>query len=114
MRNDLAAWQWANYPRNHRDRQNLLIHAITVPVFHAGTLAVLTAPWMGATSAFGGLLMCAFAMHAQHRGHAREGEKPIPFDGPLDAAARVFTEQWVTFPRYLFRGGFARAWDASR
>ncbi len=114
MRNDLLAWQWANYTNNHRDRQNLLIHAATVPVFHAGTLAVLTAPLTGATSALVGLVMCAFAMHAQSRGHGREGEKPIPFEGPVDVLTRIVAEQWVTFPRYLLSGEFSRAWNAAR
>ena len=27
-----------------------------------------------------------------------------------DWAARLFVEQWVTFPRYVLSGGFARAW----
>lgn len=114
MRRDLLAWQWAHYTKNHRDRQNLLVHAATVPVFHAGTLAVLTAPLIHPTGALAGLLMCAFAMHAQRRGHAREGEKPIPFEGPLDVVTRILAEQWVTFPRYLISGEFSRAWAASR
>lgn len=114
MRGDLIAWQWAGYARNHRDRLNLMLHAATVPVFHAGTLAMLTAPLTGASSALVGLMMCAFAMHAQSRGHAREAEKPVPFEGPLDVVTRIVVEQWVTFPRYMLSGEFNRAWSASR
>ena len=33
---------------------------------------------------------------------------------PGDVAARLFVEQWVTFPRYLVTGGFARAWSAAQ
>ena len=67
-----------------------------------------------ARHALASLLLCAFAVHAQSRGHAREGEKPIPFDGPLDVITRIVVEQWVTFPRFMLSGEFARAWNASR
>ena len=40
----LLAWQWSLYPAGHRDRRNLLVHALTVPVFQLGTVAVLVAP----------------------------------------------------------------------
>lgn len=29
---------------------------------------------------------------------------------PLDVVVRIFTEQWVKFPRFVASGGFARAW----
>jgi len=42
------------------------------------------------------------------RGHARESERPTPFDGPLDFASRFFVEQWITFPRFVLSGGWRR------
>jgi hypothetical protein len=110
MRPDLVAWQWEHYTRNHRDKQNLFVHALTVPLFHAGTLTVLMAPLTSWAFAISGLALCGFAVSAQGRGHAREAEKPLAFEGPLDAVARIVVEQWVTFPRYMLSGAFVRAW----
>jgi len=47
---------------------------------------------------------------AQGRGHKLETTAPAPFRGPADVAARLFVEQWITFPRFVFSGQFARAW----
>jgi hypothetical protein len=86
-----------------------LIHALTVPLFWAGTLApvyaVLVSPWLG----FGAMAMVV-AMALQGRGHKRERVAPVKFRGPGDVLARIFVEQWFTFPRYVVTGGFARAW----
>ena len=27
---------------------------------------------------------------------------------------RILAEQWITFPRYVLSGGFARAWRSAR
>jgi hypothetical protein len=51
---------------------------------------------------------------AQGRGHKGEATRPVPFRGPLDVVARLFVEQWLTFPRYVLSGGFAQAWQAAR
>lgn len=110
MRPDLLAWQWELYARNHRDRGNLLLHAVVVPLFQAGSLAVLTAPLTAWPAAVAGLATCAASMAAQGRGHRKESEAPVPFDGPLDVVTRIVAEQWVTFPRFVLSGGFARAW----
>jgi hypothetical protein len=53
-------------------------------------------------------------MAVQGRGHRLEKNAPVPFRGPLDVLARIFVEQWVTFPRFVLSGGFARAWRATR
>jgi hypothetical protein len=55
----------------------------------------------------------ALAVALQGRGHAVERTSPAPFRGPLDVVARLFAEQWITFPRFVLSGGFARAWRAS-
>ena len=41
-------------------------------------------------------------------GHKREAEPPVPFDGPGDFLARVFVEQFFTFPRFVLTGGWLR------
>ncbi len=114
---DLLAWQWRHYSGAHRDRANLLTHALTTPVFLAGTCAVAaawTAPgaWKLAVAA-AGLAAMAAAMAAQGRTHRREAGAPAPFRGPRDVVARILAEQWITFPRYVLTGAFARAWRAA-
>jgi hypothetical protein len=109
----LVRWQWSLYPDGHRDRTNLLIHAFTVPLFLLGSVSLLLSPLLGWRMAFGAIGMIV-AVAAQGRGHRREGTAPVPFLGPLDVVRRLFVEQWVTFPRYVLSGQFARAWRASR
>jgi uncharacterized membrane protein YGL010W len=113
MRDDLLAWQWANYPTAHVDRRNLLIHLVTGPLFLFGTvLAVVDlfiAPWLVLV----GLGAMIIAVVLQGRGHKLERSAPLPFAGPLDVVARLFVEQWVTFPRFVISGGFARAWRSA-
>ncbi len=105
----LLDWQWRGYSRNHRDRANLLIHMIGVPVFIAGVLAFITqvsrAQWFGA--AFSAVVAVA-AFAVQGVGHKRERIAPEPFAGPGDFVARVFAEQFITFPRFVLMGQWAR------
>ena len=110
-RDGLLRWQFALYPGNHRNRRNLVLHIMTVPLFMTGTVAVAAAwlwPWLAAVGAAAMLV----AVAVQGRGHKRETEAPVPFTGPLDVVRRIFVEQWVTFPRFVASGGFARAWRA--
>jgi uncharacterized membrane protein YGL010W len=109
----LLAWQYREYPKGHRDRRNLLVHAFTVPLFQLGVLALLLAPSRGA-------LLLAFALPAllvpialQGRTHRLEENAPIPFRGPLDFVARIVAEQLITYPRFVIGGGFTSAWRAS-
>ena len=107
------AWQWNGYDRNHRDRANLLLHFVAVPAFIAGALAsvslVYHRQWFAAGIALA-LMVVAFAV--QGWGHQREAEAPVPFDGPGDFLARVFVEQFITFPRFVLSGGWMRQLQA--
>jgi len=109
----LLAWQLREYPKSHRDRRNLLVHAVTVPLFMAGScalaLAVFSGTWLLVVALPGMLLPIAL----QGRTHRLEAVAPIPFRGPVDVAARLFVEQWITFPRFVLSGGFVRNWRAS-
>ena len=107
----LAAWQWSFYGDNHRDRRNLVLHILTVPIFMSGTLLLLSAPITHLFSLIG-LAMMVLAVAVQGRGHARESVPPVPFAGPLDVAGRILVEQWFTFPRYVLSGKFGEAWRA--
>ena len=107
------AWQWGLYAPGHTVRANLLIHILTVPLFELGTLALLSFPLFGPSSALAGVVLMVGAMAAQGRGHAIEPQPPVPFRGPLDVIARIFLEQWFTFPRFVLSGAWARAWRHS-
>lgn len=117
MRNEpLLAWQRRLYPDGHATRVNLLLHALTQPIFVAGLVAIpLGIALAMPIPAIGGLLAMIVAVVAQGRGHRMEPNPPAPFLGPFDVVRRIFAEQLVTFPRFVFSGGFARAWrDAAR
>ncbi len=108
----LVRWQWSVYPEAHRDRRNLAIHILTVPVFLAGTLALPLAALVHWALAPAGLAAMALAMVLQGRTHRLETTPPPPFLGPGDVVGRIFAEQWINFPRFVLNGGFARAWRA--
>ncbi len=109
----LLAWQYRNYPSAHRDRRNLAVHAATAPLFVAGTCAVLLAPFTHPWLLAFAVPALALPLALQGRGHRLEASPPSPFLGPGDFVARLFVEQWVTFPRFVLGGGFAAAWRAS-
>ena len=111
----LLAWQWRHYAENHRDRLNLWIHFVAVPMFVGAALAatqlVLTAHFAVAALALA-VMVLAFALQAL--GHRREKVAPIPFDGAGDFLARVLAEQFITFPRFVLSRGFARQTGSSQ
>jgi hypothetical protein len=106
----LARWQWDGYPLYHQARTNLLIHILLVPVFLAGNIALLAGivrlSWPAALAGFAAM---AISFAVQGYGHGREANPSIPFSGPANAFARIFLEQWVTFPRFFLSGGWTRA-----
>ncbi|PYN92131.1 MAG: terminase [Candidatus Rokuibacteriota bacterium] len=110
MRPHLLAWQWSDYPGKHRDRINLLVHIVAVPVFQVAMLALVYEVAAGSPVCAGvaaaGIVL---SIVAQGRGHAREPEVPAPFTGAGDIVTRLLAEQWVTFPRFVLSG----AWYAN-
>jgi hypothetical protein len=109
----LLAWQWSGYAATHADRRNLVVHAVTNPLFMLGCAALpasLVVAWWLAPA---GALAVLVAMAAQGRGHAHEGTPPAPFRGALDVAGRILAEQWITFPRFVLSGGFRAALRAT-
>lgn len=110
----LVRWQWDGYPLYHRARTNLLIHIVLVPVFLAGNILLLAGLALRSwPSALAGLAAMVLSFASQGYGHGRESNPPIPFAGPANAFARIFLEQWVTFPRFVFSGGWSRALRAA-
>jgi hypothetical protein len=109
----LAA-QLDDYPRNHTERVNLLIHIVAVPVFDLSWVGFVAA--VAARSPAGALasvVVAAAAFAAEGRGHALEDAAPVPFSGPRDVVTRIFAEQFITFPRFVLSGGWARAFRAA-
>jgi phage terminase small subunit len=110
IRPHLLAWQWSDYLAKHRDRPNLLIHIVAVPLFQVATLVLLGAVLGGAvTAAVVAVVLMVVSLALQGRGHRREAEAPTPFDGPADFASRFLAEQWITFPRFVLSG----TWSAN-
>jgi phage terminase small subunit len=108
---NVVSWQWRVYPSAHRDRRNLIIHAVTVPLFTIGlTLTAAGLARFALLSAVFGVALVLGAIVAQGRGHRFEREAPQPFRSTVDALVRLVVEQFVTFPRFVLRGGFAHAW----
>jgi hypothetical protein len=110
----LLARQFSGYRDAHDDRRNLLVHALTVPLFLLGNGAVLAGPWTSGWLSIAGIALTAAAIGLQGRGHALEAGRPAPFTGPLNAVVRILAEQWITFPRFVLSGGFSRAWRGRR
>jgi len=107
---ELVRWQWMGYPRYHQSRLNLLIHVVLVPMFVAGNItlvvAVVSRSWSAGVA---GIVATALSIGLQGRGHRSEVVPPEPFSSAGNAAARIFLEQWVTFPRFVLSGGWWRA-----
>ena len=106
---ELLAWQWSDYAGKHRNRVNLLIHIVAIPLFMLGCVIALVALFKGLGLIFLGLLAMALSVVVQGVGHKFETVRPAPFKGFPDFVRRVFFEQWVTFPRYVLSGGWSRA-----
>lgn len=115
MRDNLLRWQHELYPDGHRDRLNLAVHLVAVPIFQMGAVTIIEgAVRMSGFTVVGGWLAIIVSLAAQGRTHRREATKPIPFDGPLDFVTRIFAEQFVTFPRFVLGGGVMRAWRGAK
>ena len=102
---ELAEWQWLDYGQYHQTRRNLLLHVVAVPAFLFGNVVVLAGIfawtwWMS----LAGVVISAVSFGVQGLGHKGEPVPPVPFKGPANLLARMVTEQWVTFPRFLLSG----------
>jgi len=100
-----------NYNFFHRNRLNLAIHAVMVPVFAGGVIGIawclVTAKWLWVFA------FCPFpvlSLALQGLGHQREANSPLPFTGPGNFLRRIFVEQFYSFPLFVLGGGWLRAW----
>jgi len=107
---ELLRWQWKGYPTYHQNRTNLLLHIVAVPMFLFGFLVLLIGLYrLDPVPVGAGLAAMVVSLIMQGRGHKMEPVEPIPFSSPANGAARLFFEQWVTFPRFYLSGGWTRA-----
>lgn len=106
--------QWDGYGERHRNKTNLLIHIVTVPLV-----------WFAALQIFGGLILMlvgvgglkmwiyaailiTIALVAQNQGNGMEQVKGTTPGNPKDFAIHAVAEQFVTFPRFVLTGGWLR------
>jgi len=109
IRQRLLEWQWSDYAAKHRNRTNLLVHIVAVPLFQVGTVVMAYAAIRLSGAATGLAVACMVgALVAQGRGHRLEREAPEPFNGAGDFVNRFIAEQWVTFPRFVLSGAWYR------
>jgi hypothetical protein len=114
MRQQFLDWQFSDYPAKHRDRANLLLHLFAVPLFHVASFLFAAGCFMLSLPVAGvGLGLGIVSLILQGRGHRREPERPSPFHGASDFLLRFLAEQWITFPRFVFSGGWQRNFDAA-
>ena len=112
---ELLRWQWEGYAGYHRSRTNLLLHICVVPLFWVGTvllvMGLLGLAWVELVVGAACMLV---SVAAQGQGHKLEPTPPAPFTGPGNFVARLFLEQWITFPRFVLAGLWARNLAAGR
>ena len=103
-----------DYPRFHKNKANLLLHIVAVPLFVAGAVyaiwSLAQGDWIGAVL---GALAPLVSIAAQGAGHKKEPNPPLPFDGPGDFVKRIFSEQFYRFPKFVLSGGWLRALRSS-
>jgi hypothetical protein len=111
----LLAWQWEGYARYHQSRANLWLHIVLVPLFLSGNglllVGLVRLDWK---KALAGVVCMGASMALQGLGHKGERVPPEPFTSRGNAVARIFLEQWITFPRFVLSGGWRRALESTR
>ena len=104
-----------DYPRFHKNRTNLLVHIVVVPLFVLGivyaVVAAIQGRWLAALLS---LLLPLISLAIQGVGHKKEPNPPLPFEGPGEFVTRIFTEQFYRFPKFVLSGEWLRALRASR
>ncbi len=104
-----------DYPHSHKNKTNLLLHIVVVPLFVLGVLyavwSLLHGQWVGAAL---GMLAPLVSIAVQGVGHKLEPNPPLPFDGPGDFVKRIFSEQFYKFPKFVLSGEWLQAVRSSR
>ncbi|WP_440056986.1 terminase (plasmid) [Pseudoalteromonas sp. T1lg65] len=107
---ELVAWQWQGYAKYHRNKFNLILHILLVPIFIIGFGLLLSSVllvnfWLAIVSL--GLMGGSIIM--QGVGHGKESLPAEPFTGPLNVVSRILLEQLYTFPKFVITGKWYKA-----
>lgn len=105
----------SSYAQRHAHRVNLLIHLVAVPIFilaHVGLVISIAQLQLWLALVCIGLVL--LSLRLQRQGHAFEKKAPAPFANGWNFAARLYTEQFYTFPRFFLSGGFWKNWLATQ
>ena len=111
---ELLSWAWRETPPVHKNRTNLLIHIIAVPLFVLGHVLVVASilinPWLLVAA----ILSIVVSLAAQKVGHSLERHQVPPFSSAGDFLRRLYAEQFCNFWRFLFSGQWYASFRASR
>lgn len=111
---ELLSWAWRETPPVHKNRTNLLIHIVAVPLFVLGHVLLivgfLVSPWLFVVA----ILSVAVSLAAQKFGHSLERDQVPPFTGTQDFLRRLYAEQFCNFWRFLLSGRWYSSVQASR
>jgi len=103
-----------DYPHFHKNKANLLLHIVVVPLLVAGVVyavwSLVQGHWIDAAL---GALAPAVSLAVQGAGHKKEPNPPLPFEGPGEFVQRIFLEQFYRFPKFVLSGGWLRALRSS-
>lgn len=111
---ELLEAQWSDYSERHRNKANLMIHIVAVPLVWLAAIQVFGGLVLsligvgGFNVIFGALVQAGVALFAQHWGNGMEAVKPAPFAPTRDYAMGLAAEQLVTFPRFVLTGQWLR------
>jgi hypothetical protein len=107
---ELLRWQYAGYEKFHQSLANLKIHIVVVPLFWLGNVSLVLSlarqAWLAAALSIAAMVASMAFQGRRHRGEKNPTE---PFTSPMNFFARIFLEQWITFPRFVLSGGWLRA-----
>lgn len=110
----LLDWAWRETPPVHKNRANLLIHIIAVPLFVLGHALIVAAFFTDIRLATAGPICIVVSLIMQNIGHRLEPQRVHAFLGPVDFVRRLYAEQFCNFWRFLFSGRWFAALTAQR
>ena len=109
---ELLSWAWTETPPVHRNRTNLLLHVVAVPMFVLAHILMLAAIFITWWLAVAGVALVAVSLWLQKIGHSLEHKPVIPFESPVDFVRRLYAEQFFNFWRFLFTGKWRSAFSS--
>ena len=109
---ELLSWAWIETPPVHRNRINLLLHIVAVPMFVLAHVLVLAAFFAKGWLAIASIALIATSLWLQKIGHSLEQQPVIPFESLGDFVRRLYAEQFVNFWRFLFTGRWYAAFTS--